>query len=245
MTPRILIATPVDGNPDTASVSLAYHSGVRAAEREMVAEVVPYALAFSDDLARARSRAVYYALERDTWDYVLWWDDDVAVQNVSVIQHMVDRMQSDGHDVLGAPYPRKRILATFPYKPLDAALKSKRIEVKNDCVEVELLAFGFMLTSRACLQLMVDHYRESDWFSDGTPTDRREVVAVFRQVMTDKMSLPDGGRFRELYSEDYSFCHRWRAIGGKVQMYVGPGAPLGHVGMHKFIGSRDEIGRVF
>lgn len=243
---RILIATPTDGHPQTATVTYAYHHAVRQLERAG-SVVIPSEIFFSDDLTRARSRAIWYALQREGWDWILWIDDDVAFDS-SIVPLMVDRAKADEIEVLGAPYPRKRIPAQFPYKPLASQLAAGKIDVVRDCVEVELLAFGFMLTSRECLETMCDAY-SNEWFTDGhEPGNIHETIGLFKQIHTDATTVPDGKggtmRFRDLYSEDYSFCYRWRAIGGKVHMYVGDGSPLGHIGGHVFTGERADIGRV-
>jgi hypothetical protein len=245
---KILIATPTDGNPMTAVVSFAYHAAVsalRAAHADYL-EVVPGTLMFNDDLARARSRAVWYALEpeRDgTWDYLLWIDDDVAFDH-DIVPRMIESAVAGGFDVLAAPYPRKRIPTSFPYRPLTSSFEAGGFRTFHSCAEVEAVAFGFVLTSRHCLTSMVKRYA-SEWFTDMHQTEHpREIVALFKQVHTDPVLGPDGKARRDLFSEDYSFCHRWRAMGGSIHMYMGPGTPLGHVGGHMYRGGMNEIGSV-
>ncbi len=244
---RLLIATPLDGNQSTAYVSAGYHHAVRQLERAG-AVTIPSTLCFQDDLARARSRCVWYALKKGGFDYLLFWDDDVVPTDMSIVPRMVERMVADGHQVLGAPYPRKRILATFPYKPLTDQLRTGKILVTNDCIEVEMMGIGFCLISRACLEQMVEHYAHEWWLDSHDGADLHETVAIFKQVHTDETMVDRGDgvmiRHRDLYSEDYSFMHRWRAMGGKVHMYVGQGAPVGHVGGHVFTGERADLGRV-
>lgn len=240
---RIVIATPTDGDPKTAVVTHGYHQAVRQLERAG-AVIIPSEVCFSDDLARARSRCVWYCLQNPAWDWLLFWDDDVVPQDTSIIPRMIEVAEADDHWMIAAPYPRKRIPAQFPYKPLDEHLNSGDMVVKNDCIEVEFIACGFMLIRRKCLDHMCAYYEEQEWFTDVHDVKNiHETVALFRQVMTPETALM-GRRFRELYSEDYSFCYRWRRMGGKIQMYVGPGSPLGHVGGHMFVGERNEIGRV-
>jgi len=236
---RILVASPVDGSPETASVSLGYSSGIRALERAN-ANVLPYSLCFSDDLARARSRCASIALERPGWDWLLWWDDDVVCKDVSIVQRMVDAAGRHGLEMIGAPYPRKRIQASFPYKPLRTQLEAGRIEWRDEVQLVECIGFGFVLTSRSCLSLMTQRWNK-EWFTDvreGQPP--RETIALFKQIHTDESSVlgPNGlpMRFRDLLSEDYSFCWRWREMGGSIGMYVGEGSPLMHVGAHGYTG---------
>lgn len=240
---RILIATPLDGTPDTAHVSHQYHRSVAQLERAG-AVVIPSQLMFADDLARGRSRCVWHALQRaQEWDWILWWDEDVVVRDTHIVPRMIARAEQDGHMVIGAPYPRKRIEAMFPYKPLESEFETGRISVKNDCMMVDYLAFGFMLTHRECLSAMVEHYANEWFFDSRVDGPSHETVALFRQVMTEEKMLPDGRRHRDLLGEDYSFCWRWRQMGGRVAMYVGEGAPLGHVGGHIFTGKHEELGR--
>ncbi len=233
---RLIIATPTDGAPPFATVTWGYHNAVRQLERAG-ANVIPSQVSFADDLARARSRCVWHALQKD-FDWLLFWDDDVVPANTQIVPDMIEAAKLGGHHWLGAPYPRKRIPASFPYKPLGS-----RTEVIRDCAEVELLAIGFTLISRECLASMVAFYAEEEWFTDGHDAGNvHETVGIFKQVTTPTRTMPDGRRFRELLSEDYSACYRWRAMGGRVQMYVGPGSPVAHVGMHSFEAGADQLG---
>jgi hypothetical protein len=220
-------------------VTWGYHVAVRQLERSG-AVILPAELCFSDDLARARSRCVRVALERDDWDWLLFWDDDVVPADTSIVPRMIARADADRHDWIGAPYPRKRIPAQFPYKPLASSIDNGRIIVVNDCIEVELLAIGFTLIRRRSLAMMVMNYSD-EWFTDSHERGEvKETIGIFRQIMTP-ITHVNGRRFRELYSEDYSACYRWRQMGGKVQMFVGDGAPLAHVGGHVFLGAREDI----
>lgn len=241
MTARVLVATPVDGNPASATVSLGYATGLRALDRCGMPEMLPYSLAFTDDLARARSRAASVALTRFDWDWLLWWDDDVVVQDVSIVQRMIDAANRHGLEMIGAPYPRKRIQAKFPYKPLRSQLEAGKIEWSDEVQLVDCLGFGFMLTAGSCLRTMSIAYAH-EWFTDVREGESpRETVALFKQVHTEETVVtgPAGlpMRFRDLLSEDYSFCWRWRAMGEPIGMYVGPGSPLIHVGTHAYTGT--------
>lgn len=245
---HILITTPVDcsGDPRAAHVTLGYHIAVRALERAGALRL-PDEIYFADDLARGRSRAVWYAATQcEEWDYLLHWDDDVIPNAPAAL---VKRMVETGFDVVGAPYPRKRNPLKFPYVPL-----GQRTPVVRDCAEVKRLAFGFMLTSRACIDAMLTAYAD-EWFTDEFDQDfPHETIALFKQLHTEETErdvIVDGVkykrspvRYRELLPEDFSFCERWRAIGGKVQMYVGEGAPVGHVGGFVFQGEEKDLSSV-
>lgn len=236
--PNILLATPTDGHPETSSVTYAYHKSMLELTR-MGMVTIPASLFFSDDLARARSRGVWFALQQTGWEYVLWIDDDIKF-NPAIVPLMIQAAVQNGYDILAAPYPRKRIKTTYPYIPLLDTMQTGTLNAKNGCAEVEAVAAGFMLTSRKCLESMVTYYADYEWFTDNHDPDMpHETVAIFRQVMTPTRYV-DGKRARDLFSEDYSFCWRWRRMGGQIHMYLGPGSPLGHVGGHVFQGAEDE-----
>ncbi len=247
----VLVITPVYGSTEAASVALGYADARTTLLQCTDVDMLPSSLFFSDDLVRGRSRAAAYALDSHATHF-LWWDSDVVPGDPVAI---VRRMLASGHDVVGAPYPVKRIAARYPYRVSgevdhggsregsDTSTVKLNID-SAQCVEVDDIAMGFMLTSRECIQKMVDTYAEQLWYSDvrpGHPT--RELVAIFA-MMFGEPTVVGAYRFRTLDSEDYSFCRRWRALGGKVNMYVGPGAPLTHVGAHAFAGHIKDIGRI-
>jgi hypothetical protein len=241
LTPRILIATPVYGNTDAAPVALGY---ARASARLLCApnvRLLEDALFFSDDLVRGRSRAACEAVERRP-THVLWWDSDVVPKEPAEI---LGWMLASGHDVIGAPYPVKRIKARFPYRVGGSDEGTTQVEGTHYCVRIDDIAMGFMLVRVEVLEKLIGAHRDELWFSDvrpGQPTVER--VAIFAQMFGPPSTAPDGTRFRTLDSEDYSFCRRWRDTGGKIHMYVGPGAPLAHVGAHKFEATIEEIGQI-
>lgn len=239
---RILIATPVDGRPPTATVTHGYHHAAMAMHR-LGAVTIEATLSFSDDLVRARSRCVRHALKSDCWDWILWWDEDVVPSDVRIVEYMIGLAEAAGSDMVAAPYPRKRIPIAFPYSPTEADMASGQLTIKDGLVEVERIGFGFTLTSRKCLFTMTQEYSE-EWFTDD---DGEETVALFRQVMTPRSSMTNGTetkRFRQLLSEDYSFCYRWRNVGGSIYMYVGEGSPVAHVGRYSFEGTVEDVGNV-
>ena len=45
-----------------------------------------------------------------------------------------------------------------------------------------------------------------------------------------------------LCSEDASFATRWRAIGGRIWLYIGDGSPIAHYGRNCFQGSIEDLG---
>lgn len=259
---RILLYTPVHGSPESAGVSLGYHQATIQLSRSVDVQLLDGRMFTDCDLVRARSRAVRVFLDSPAATHLLHWDADV-VGNVADIRAAIDGMLASGHDFVGAPYPRKKVMwdriaaeidgapmvtaATvqalaydYPYRFGDAAEGGAMIEVVNGCVEVDAMAFGFTLTSRACLERLWKAFAPTLSFGDVIDDRLYWTVALF-QLLLPQQSATAPYAIDPLLSEDYSFCQRWRDIGGKVQMYVGVGSPLHHVGAHVFRGSREGV----
>jgi hypothetical protein len=79
---------------------------------------------------------------------------------------------------------------------------------------------GFVLLSRSCVERLTEAHR-ADTYRD---TSGRMLVALWQTpgvVRRDDGTLVAEG-------EDFAFCRRWRALGGRI--YGHPGVVLGHVG---------------
>jgi hypothetical protein len=227
--PRILIATPVQGSPHSASVAAGYHQAVLALVRDSHFNVLP--AVYGKDVVRARSRVVRQFLET-TATHLLWWDADVVVPGARA-GRLIARLVALGEDFVGCTYPKKRIVrwgaeATAYDYPISLAADGE-VDARG-CCEVEGLPLGFTLCSRATLERMVERYADLA-ITDVVDGVRYRTVPLFQLVRE-----PDepGGL---LLGEDYSFAHRWRAMGGRCLLYVGADCELGHVGGHLYQGT--------
>lgn len=97
---------------------------------------------------------------------------------------------------------------------------------KTGLIEVGGVSAGFMRCSRKMLEKMAEAY-------PGLAYDRgdKKFWGFF-----DPYRLDDGKR---KLSEDYSFCQRWRDIGGKV--WADPSIKMGHIGLKTFAGNFGEF----
>lgn len=95
-------------------------------------------------------------------------------------------------------------------------------------LEVDGVPAGFLRLSRACCEKMVAAHPDLEFWHAKTPDNR--AWHLFSDYWIDN----DHGA-RLCLSEDYSFCHRWRDIGGKI--WIDPTLKLGHCGPKTFTGS--------
>jgi len=235
----ILIATVHDGAKASDPVCMGY---MLARERLLHMGILAHTTSVfaPDDLPRSRARLVSQALRMPGWKYLFWWDDDVVPHDPEMVMRMHLLAHREGLDVLGAPYPRKRIPIDIPYHPLPGAT-TLDFFIEGGA-EVACVGIGFCLMSRRCLEAMTEHYREELWATDDVDPERREMVCLFDPMFTPT-EMTNGVRTRFKLSEDYSIQHRWRAMGGKVYMYAEQGMKLGHAGRFTFVGTFDDIGR--
>lgn len=259
--PRLCIATPIDGMPDSAKCAFGYARAlaqILSARDTEVQMMPPAALGYPADLVRARSRVVNYAHEVDA-THVLWLDDDNVIKPGALAS-----MLASGHDIIGCPYPRKQLHwkrvgrasafeepewhaynYAYHFAPGDGG--QKNVTVTDGCIPVERMGMGCMLTTVRALDAIVDHFREADWFTDVSVEGKSTpCVAIFGLLMSMIYEV-DGRPFRALYSEDYSFCERYNVMRdnrpdlgfGPIQMLVSH--PADHVGGHLFRGSAEGI----
>lgn len=91
-------------------------------------------------------------------------------------------------------------------------------------------ATGFMLIKRQVFEKMKEAYAELKYKSDHWVNSQRlqsENTYLFFDCIKD-----EDGRY---LSEDYTFCKRWRTIGGKI--YSDITMPLTHIGAYSFDGN--------
>lgn len=252
---RLAICTPLYGGPDYGKYSGQYlHTLVRLARDPTVEALARVNV--DTDLVRARSRAVRMFLELpDEFTHLLWWDEDVTADDDRIVA-CLRGMIASGHDMVFVPYPRKRLhwaaaeeaaragrsaegyAVDFPHVVDGAAVDGfTSVHVVNGCAEVARCHLGFTLCSRTMLRAMVDTYWGSLSFGDVIDGRMVPTVALFQLI-----GPGDGGQeLRPLLSEDYSFCDRWRRMGGKTYAWLGEGAPLDHVGPYIYRGMRDGL----
>jgi hypothetical protein len=100
---------------------------------------------------------------------------------------------------------------------------------RDGFVTADFAGTGFMLIQRAVFQEMMAAYPETRFTAShnrSTPNLSPNQYALF-----DCIIEKESGHY---LSEDYTFCKRWRAIGGKV--WLDTQSRLMHIGPHEFVG---------
>lgn len=156
-------------------------------------------------ITRARNVILAQFLASDC-DVMVTLDDDIAWDGDELIQLLEHRQ-----DFVAGVYRSKEEPAKF-----HAKLKDPRVDPDLDLIEAERVPAGFLKLSRACVQRMTEVYSHLVYFDPHAP--RKEAHDLFAFVVED-------GTF---WGEDYTFCRRWRAIGGRI--WIDPHLTLHHIG---------------
>lgn len=185
-----------------------------ASIRELDAAGIPYdliILAGNCHVDDARNSIVRAFMDGDC-SALMFIDSDLTWAPEDLVRLVrIDR------DVVAGVYPHKQDARTFPVRHL----KTEFLNAEADgVIEVEGVPGGFLKISRAAIERLSDastHYFEQEGDATTTPL-------IFER------SVKGTTRF----SGDYTFCQKWRALGG--QIYMDPEIRFGHCGEKEWRG---------
>jgi hypothetical protein len=211
LTRRIMIACPTNSGTLDYSTSLTIgRATMEAAQRGWETDTV---FRVKDSMiTRARNVlfSMFYASECTDLFFI---DDDVACAPGSFA-----RLMDHPVEVVGGSYRSRRgDKEEYVLKPLPNCMLELDQRQKTGLMEVEAAATGFLRITRAAAETMVSGYPDL-WFHDSTAPEGLKVYCFFDFQLIDHV----------YWSEDYTFCRRFRDIGGKV--WIDPFLTLTHTG---------------
>ena len=206
--------------PSISKPAIEYMMSLMATQRDLMAggAAVEWALErWNADIGMARSHILSEFLHTKH-THLLLIDDDMTWESSAV-----HRLFWADKDIVAVAGPKKSYPLRFAASKVDEKGHPINLEVEADtgAAEVDHVGAAFMLLKREAVQRMVDAYPELHYIG----VDGKDAWALYLQQVKDKRYLP----------EDFSFCQRWRDMGGKI--YICPDVPLGHVGQHIYHGS--------
>lgn len=152
----------------------------------------------------------------------LWFVDADMGWDADAIVRLIGAMKLGGFEMAGAAGPRKATpisyCVNFPHE-------MKR-EEKTGFPEALTIGTGFMVISRSAIEKMVAASADN-FFID--PLSQKKIHRLFECKIDEH---------RQFWSEDYTFCNKWRAIGGKI--HVDFSIKLEHVGNQVWSGALQE-----
>lgn len=161
--------------------------------------------------------------------------------DISFRAHSVFDLLNTGAGVVGCAYRKKyldereivKAVMRGEEHPLEwgsqyayEELEEPSDETVGGCIEVRQLATGFLMIKREVIVRMMKANPKWWHHSGALQTYGDPMFSIF------DCYIDDDGRY---LSEDYAFCERWRAMGGKIWCYLD--AELEHHGSYAFRGN--------
>lgn len=212
---KVAIATPCYGN----SLTSQYVQSLAATIPALIHHGVEWSLLTLNKesiISRARNTLTKSFLDGD-WDYLFFIDADMGWNPEGFL-----RMLAANKDIVGAAGPRKEFPMTFCANLPQGDLQ--RCETTG-LVKADEIGTGFICISRSAIEKMRDAEPENFFFD---MTNHTKVPNLFEtKIIAYKF-----------WSEDYTFCKKWRALGGDI--WLDPSVHIQHVGEHVWAGAMGE-----
>ena len=166
------------------------------------------------DIYDIRARLVARFLSTEA-THLMMVDNDVAWAPGGIC-----RLVDHDLDCVAAIYPKRTLPPQYCMRFVDD--KEGLVQDPNTgLIEVAGISAGFLCMGRSMLKRMVEHYR-NDPVAGVYIRDDQEIVGIWDIYRTGTQKL----------GEDYSFCQRWRDIGGRI--WIDPTIQMAHIGFHGF-----------
>lgn len=228
MTFKLFIAVPSYGykcfTPFVESMLKLQHLVDKTEDVELEVKFIPQ----ESLITRARNTLVSYFLRSDC-THLMFIDADIEFHAEDVIE-----MLTRNKDFVVGAYPHKSLIKIDGYSDqacfnYSINMKKETVSVENSLMEIEYGATGFMMLKRNVLTTMIEKYADLKYVNDVAVNEElgKEYYALFDCIID-----PDSKRY---LSEDFTFCKRWRDIGGKI--YLDLCVNLTHIGVKKYDGS--------
>jgi hypothetical protein len=211
---NLFIATPCyDGN-----VTSGYVMSLLELQRFLIQNRIGHDVCFHSDslITRARNNIAERFLRQPEYTHLLFIDADISFDPTTVLRYLA----FNKHLIAGI-YPIKELnvhelrrLQVDDDLAAEAASYnySSKVSIDDDnlpkdgFVRVEFAGCGFMMIKRQTFEAMIEGYPGLEYADDFTGAQRPKTYAFFNTILHEGRFLP----------EDYSFCKRWRDIGGEV-----------------------------
>ena len=172
-------------------------------------------------VTRARNNLMAQMLCNKDATHFMFIDADIRFEGTAPLRLMVA-----DKDVIGGLYPKKSA------GPADYVVNlNPRTSVQGDCFTVNTIGTGFLMFKRDVYERLIKAHPETKYGNDMRFAKECEenMYAIF------DCKIDDDGMY---LSEDWLFCRRWQALGGRV--WAHSKVLLNHCGHQEFRGDLPE-----
>lgn len=176
-------------------------------------------LPISNNIPYIRNLMAMRSVEMDC-DALIFIDSDVSFNAKDILK----LIESD-HDFCALPYRLKRSNEHY-LCTIESDENMHPIVDKDGWLKLESVATGLTKYSRNCLLKMMEAYKDNDYYYSAADNIKpMHLISLFEYTIQNK----------QLWGEDYTFCKRWRDIGGEIWLW--PDATTQHWGISAYSGN--------
>ena len=165
-------------------------------------------------VTRARNTLIAKGMANKTNTHFMFIDADISFKSRDIF-----RLISADKDIVGGMYPKKSYPIEHVFNPI-----GDDVPDENGLQEVRHVGTGFMLIKRSVIEKMFEYYKDL-WYQSDLGLDSALDTHMYSLFDTEVVN-------KKYLSEDWTFCNRWRATGGKI--WIDTKVKLGHSGYHTF-----------
>jgi hypothetical protein len=179
-------------------------------------------------ITRGRNNLVAKMMENSESTHLMFIDADIGFQPEHIFQLLLH-----DKDLVGGLYPKKSL-------PIDYVVNvdpsqvgpGGELQVTNNLIPLTRLGTGFMMIKRAVFEKMFAAYPDTK-YTGNIGLDKKYdpfMYALFDTSITKDL---------EYNSEDWTFCDRWRALGGEIWGDIN--IKLDHTGHFRYPGDPAKL----
>ena len=225
---KIFLSIPIHGKPELKHIYSVYRAILSCPEHQV-------RIYFNEnDSLISRVRNVHISVflnEYTDCDYFMSLDSDIEIINAFQTNNIFSKLTSHNVDFVGGLYALKK---PGPIRSSSISLDGTVPEFDSGLIETRWLSTGCWCISRAAVERMVEAYPELTYDGDDNAAGQK-IHGLYIPMLYDlkendfpNVKLP----FKKYLSEDWSFCQRWKDIGGKI--YVDTSIALNHIGSYSY-----------
>lgn len=221
---NIFVSIPILGKPELKMMYSLYQSIFTCREHQI-------RLYFNENdslISRVRNSHISVFLNEYTdCDYFMSLDSDLEIINCYPTNNIFTKLISHNLEFVGGIYALKK-----DGPPRSSSIPEDRIDgfkFDSGLREMRWLSTGCWMLKRSAVEKMVKAYPELTYDGDDNMAGKK-LHGLYIPFL--KEIEHEGATIKKYLSEDWSFCDRWKNIGGKI--FADTSIVLKHIGKHAY-----------
>jgi len=209
---KIFLSVPILGKPELKMMYGMYKTILSSGEHEV-------RLYYNEnDSLISRVRNVHISAFLDEFqdcDYFMSLDSDLEIVNCYHNNNLINKLISHDKEFVGGLYAVKK---PGEIKCSSIMANGEDAQFDTGLAEALWLSSGCWCLKRSAVEKMAKAYPELDYDGDDNASGKK-IHGLYIPMLYDiqKGDFPGVNEsFRKYLSEDWSFCQRWKQLGGKI-----------------------------